>query len=108
MKEYSIFLLEPENLLREVLLNVLEDKGYPVYSFANSWETLSFIKKIKFQIAVIDSDLEISSRDRIISEINSLYPAASIIILTLKISSYSKSVKEPVVHFVYHSIPIKM
>jgi signal transduction histidine kinase len=82
MKEYSIFLLEPENLLREVLLNVLEDKGYPVYSFANSWETLSFIKKIKFQIAVIDSDLEISSRDRIISEINSLYPAASIIILT--------------------------
>jgi len=81
MKEYSIFLLEPDNLLREAFLNVLEDKGYPVYSFANPWETLSFIKKIKFQIAVVDFELGGFSRDELIKEINSLYPKASIIIL---------------------------
>jgi len=81
MKEYSIFLLEPDNLLREAFLSVLEDKGYLVYSFANPWETLSFIKKIKFQIAVVDFELGGFSRDELIKEINSLYSKASIIIL---------------------------
>ncbi|MDP8216086.1 MAG: ATP-binding protein [Candidatus Kaelpia imicola] len=82
MKEYSIFLLEPDALLREAFLGVLEDKGYPVYSFANPWESFSFIKKIKFQIAIIDSELQGFSREELIREINNVYPLTSIIILT--------------------------
>ncbi len=82
MKEYSIFLLEPDVLLREAFLNVLEDKGYPVYSFANPWESFSFIKKIEFQIAIIDSELQGFNREELIKEINNVYPLASVIILT--------------------------
>ncbi|MDP8252992.1 MAG: ATP-binding protein [Candidatus Kaelpia aquatica] len=98
MKEYSIFLLEPDALLREAFLGVLEDKGYPVYSFANPWESFSFIKKIKFQIAVIDSELQGFNREELIREINNVHPLASIIVLT------SEPEREELISFLNHDV----
>ena len=55
MNPRAVFLLERDNLVREALLDILEQDGYAVYPLDNPWEAASFSKKINFQIAIIDS-----------------------------------------------------
>ncbi|MDD5614095.1 MAG: hypothetical protein PHQ54_03370, partial [Candidatus Omnitrophica bacterium] len=78
MSEYSVFLLEPDELLREAFLSVLEEKGYAVYPFAQALEAQSFVEKIEFQIAVIDNDLCGIKTADVISAVKKAHPFSSV------------------------------
>jgi len=82
MKDYSIFLLEHDELVREAFLSVLEDKGYAVYPFDNPWESASFIKKIQFQIALIDASIGNFDIQDLIKHIAEISPPPSVILTT--------------------------
>ena len=84
MKDYSIFLLEPDELVREAFLGILEDKGYAVYSFNNPWESVSFIKKIQFQIALIDTNAGNFDIQDLIKHIAEISPSPSVILTTAR------------------------
>ncbi|MDP8234598.1 MAG: ATP-binding protein [Candidatus Saelkia tenebricola] len=80
MNSYAVFLLETDDLVREAFLGILEHKDYAVYPFKNHWESASFIKKIQFQIALIDinsGDYDIRDLIKNISEIS---PTPSVIL----------------------------
>ena len=72
MKDYAILLLEPDDLVREAFLDILEEQGYTLYPLDNPWETVTFIKKVRFQIAVIDSSLGDFKIQDLIAEINKI------------------------------------
>jgi len=82
MKDHSIFLLEPDELVREAFLSILEEEGYAVYPFDNPWESESFIKKIQFQIALIDTNTGNFDIQGLIRHIAEISPAPSVILTT--------------------------
>lgn len=84
MKNCAIFLLERDDLVRTAFLDILQEEGYEVYPFEDAWQAVSFVKKVNFQIGILESGFKDFNLGDLISEINKIKPRPSIIVTTLK------------------------
>lgn len=84
MKDESIFLLEPDQLVQEAFIDILEEEGYTLFPLQNPWESLSLLRKVSFQIAILDTSLGDFNLWELISELGKIEPRPSIILTMIK------------------------
>lgn len=76
----SILVIEDAEILSDLLLSVLEDKGFNTYSAKNASSTIELCKKEIFDYIFID--LKFISDENIFRQIKQLEPQAKVILIT--------------------------
>lgn len=79
-KDYCILLLEPDELIREAFFDLLDAEGYKVLPLVNPWEAFELIKRVRFEIGIMDANLGIFDILDLIRAIKELKPTPSLII----------------------------
>lgn len=82
MSEYSILIVDDEEIVRVALEAFLEDEGYKISSAISGEEALEVMKKTSFNLGIIDMRLPGIDGDTLIMKAKRLQPDMKFIIHT--------------------------